>query len=143
MLYLYWMRTRFYIEKRKDDSGLLLREQRPVFMSVTFGGKRVILGTGIKTDMNAWDPDQQRVNQTFPDSRGYNSWLSNLQETAERAMLALRSSDQEVNVENFRSLFQSLKPKYSSGFFDIFFLFLEAGMPRWCNNTYRKVRSLY
>ena len=143
MLYLYWMRTRFYIEKRKDDSGILLREQRPVFMSVTFEGKRVILGTGIKTDMNVWDPDQQRVNQTFPDSGGYNSWLSILQETAERAMHALKSSDQAVNEENFRSFFQALKPKYSSGFFDIFFRFLEDGMPRWSNSTYRKVRSLY
>jgi integrase len=137
------MRTRFYIEKRKDDSGILLRGQRPVFMSVTFEGKRVILGTGIKTDMNAWDPDQQRVNQTFPDSKGYNSWLSILQETAEKAMHALKSSDRAVNEDNFRSLFQSLKPKYSSGFFDIFFQFLEDGMPRWSNSTYRKVRSVY
>ena len=137
------MRTRFYIEKRKDDSGILLREQRPVFMSVTFEGKRVILGTGIKTDMNAWDPVQQRVFQTFPDSKGYNSWLSILQETAKRAMHALKSSDQAVNEENFRSLFQALKPKYSSGFFDIFFQFLEAGMTGWSNSTYRKVRSLY
>jgi len=143
MLYLHWMRTRFYIEKRKDDSGILLREKCPVFMSVTFEGNRVILGTGIKTDINTWDPDQQRINQTFPDSKGYNSWLSILQETAERAMHALKSSDQAVNGENFRSLFQALKPKYSSGFFDIFFQFLEAGMPRWSNSTYRKVRSVY
>jgi len=137
------MRTRFYIEKRKGPSGVLLREKRPVFMSVTFGGKRVILGTGIKTDLNAWDPEQQRIYQTFPDSKGYNSWLSILEETAEKAMIALRSSGKDINEKNFRSLYHELKPKYSSGFFDAFFQFMEAGVPKWSNSTYRKVRSVY
>lgn len=142
MLYLYGMRTRFYIEKRHDSSGRMLLESRPVFMSVTFGGKRVILGTGIKTDINGWDPDLQRVRPIYPDSKGQNSWLSTLQETAERTMSALQSSQNEVNAENFRILFQKLKPEYSSSFFDTFFNFLEDGMSRWSISTYRKVRII-
>ena len=137
------MKTRFYIEKRKDESGRLMLEERPVFMSVTFGGKRLILGTGIKLDINGWDPDLQRVNMIYPDSKAYNSWLTTLLETAEKTMLALQQSGSEVNVENFRSLFQKLKPEYSGGFFASFFQFLNSGMSRWSNSTYRKVRTIY
>ena len=137
------MRTRFYIEKRNDDSGKLLLEMRPVFMSVTFGGKRVIFGTDIKTDINSWDPDLQQVKLTYPDSKGYNNWLSTLHEPAERAMNALQNSGNEVSTESFRALFHKLKPDYSSGFFDIFFQFMESGMSRWSNSTYRKVRTIF
>ena len=137
------MRTRFYIEKRNDESGRLLVEERPVFMSVSFGGNRVIIGTGIKTDVNGWDSDLQLVNSYYPDSRGFNSWLTTLKDTAERAMNALQHSGNEVNVKNFRSLFQKLKPEYSSGFFDIFFQFMDSGMSRWSHSTYRKVRTIY
>jgi integrase len=137
------MRTRFYIEKRNDDSGRLLREKRPVFMSVTFKGNRLIIGTGIKTDINGWDADLQRVKIAYPDSRGNNSWLSTLHETAEKAMNALQHSGNEVSVESFRAHFQKLKPEYSSGFFDIFFQFMESGISRWSSSTYRKVRSIY
>ena len=137
------MKTRFYIEKRNDESGRLLVEERPVFMSVTFRGNRVIIGTGVNTDMNAWNPDLQRVKLSYPGSRGFNSWLSTLQETAERAMDALQHSGNKVNSESFRSLFQKLKPEYSTGFFDIFFQFMDSGMSRWSNNTYSKVRTIY
>jgi integrase len=137
------MRTRFYIEKRKDESGRLLLEERPVFMSITFHGKRVILGTGIKTDISGWDPGLQAVSINYPDSQAHNSWLSTLQEIAERTMNTLQHSGDELSAENFRILFQKLKPEYSSGFFENFFQFLDSGLSRWSTGTYRKVRTIF
>ena len=37
---LYQMQTRFYIEKRKDETGKLILKDRPVFMSVSIAGDR-------------------------------------------------------------------------------------------------------
>ncbi len=47
------------------------------------------------------------------------------------------------DAERFRSLFRENKPRQSTGFFDVFFLFLESGSTRWSTSTYRKVRTIY
>ena len=117
------MRTRFHIEKRRDDYGNLVSENRPVLMSVTFGGNRVIIGTGVKIDLNAWDSSLQRIRASYPESQQQNEWLRTLQEMAGLTMEALKQSDIDPDPENFRHLFKQLKPKYSSGFFKIFFKF--------------------
>ena len=137
------MRTRFYIEKRKDPSGKLLSAERPVIMSVTFGGNRVIIGTGVKADMNGWDPDLQRIQPSYPGAQSLNNRLESLQEIAGKTMEALEHSDNEVDPGSFRQLFRKLKPKYKSGFFDLFFQFMESNSSSWSNATYRKVRTLY
>ncbi len=137
------MRTRFHIEKRKDAAGRLLSADRPVFMSVTFGGNRVIIGTGIKVDINGWDAEQQRIQASYPGSQRLNSWLESMQVIAGKTMEALLHSENELSPESFRQLFQRLKPKYSAGFFDLFFQFMESSSSSWSNATYRKVRSLY
>jgi len=137
------MRTRFYIEKRKDASGKLISAECPVFISVTFGGKRIIAGTGVKVDMNGWDPDLQRVQPSYPGYQSLNSTLDSLQEIAVKTMKALKHSGNEVNPAGFRQLFEQLKPRYSSGFFDLFFQFMEGNSSGWSSSTYRKVRSLY
>lgn len=137
------MRTRFYIEKRKDELGRVQLEKRPVFMTVSFEGKRVILATGIKVDINGWDFDLQRVSPSNPEATGLNNWMGTLEKIAERTMNSLRDSGKEVNSENFRALFRQLKPEYSNGFFDVFFHFMDEGLSRWSQATYRKVRSIY
>ncbi|MEA3462597.1 MAG: phage integrase SAM-like domain-containing protein [Bacteroidota bacterium] len=137
------MRARFHIEKRKDAAGNLLSAERPVFMSVTFEGHRIMVGTGIKVNMNGWDNSLQRIQATYPGSQSLNNWLETMQEIADKTMEALTHSDSEVNPENFRNLFQQLKPKYSSGFFDLFFQFMESNGSSWSNTTYSKVRALY
>lgn len=137
------MRTRFYIEKRKDATGKLISAECPVFMSVTFGGKRIITGTGVKVNMNGWDPDLQRVQSSYPGYQSLNNTLESLQEIAVKTMEALENSGNEVNSAGFRQLFQQLKPRYSSGFFDLFFQFMESNSASWSSSTYRKVRSLY
>jgi integrase len=137
------MRTRFYIEKRKDERGHLFTKDRPVFMSVSFGGKRVILGTGLKVDMNGWDSELQRIRTSYSGALSQNEWLMTMQETAGKAMEALEHSGNELNSDSFRNLFNQLKPEYSSGFFDLFFQFMERKSSTWSSASYRKVRTLY
>ena len=55
------MRTRFYIEERRDAPGNLLSLEHPVFMSVSSGGCRILIATGIKADLNGWDENTQRM----------------------------------------------------------------------------------
>jgi len=137
------MRTRFYIEKRKDQTGNLLLKDRPVLMSVSFSGNRVMLSTGIKTDFSGWDSEQQRIKSSIPGSIATNTWLDTLYLTAHRTWAEIRSGFERPDRDRFRELFQELKPKYSTGFFDVFLLFIESGMNRWSTATYRKVRTIY
>lgn len=137
------MRTRFHIEKRRDGYGNLLSADRPVLMSVTFGGNRVIIGTGVKVELNAWDSGHQRIQTSYPGSQNLNNWLETMQEMAGKTMEALHHSNKEPDPESFRQLFQQIKPKYSSGFFNLFYEFMESNNPSWSSATYRKIRTLY
>ncbi len=137
------MRTRFHIEKRKDAAGNLLSADRPVFMSVTFEGNRVIIGTGIKVDVNGWDAERQRIQASYPGAQGHNNWLESIKDTAAKTMEALFHSNMELSPEAFRQMFHRLKPKYSTGFFDLFFQFMESNSSTWSKATYSKVRTLY
>jgi integrase len=137
------MQTRFYIERRKDDSGNLMLKDRPVFMSVSFHGDRVMLSTGIKSDFHGWDPDAQRIKSSYPGAYTSNVWLDTLAETAEKAWKNIRDLPPENYSKDFRKMFQAFKPKYSTGFFDVFYLFLELGSTKWSTSTYRKVRTIY
>ncbi len=137
------MKVRFYIEKRKDEGGKLLLKDRPVFMSVSFPGHRVMIGTGIKSDFNGWDPELQRVRVSYPGSHAFNAWLDTLSETAHTTWKALHNGQEKPDSEQYRKLFNDLKPEFSSGFFDVFYQFMETGSNRWKMATYRKVRTIY
>lgn len=137
------MQTRFYIERRKDSSGSLLLKDRPVFMTVSFYGERLMFSTGVKSDVHSWDPEQQQVKSSIPGSLSINSWLETLSATAEKAWLEVSSGSEKPDGESFRKVFRELKPKYSSGFFSVFYLFLESGMKSWSTATYQKVRTIY
>jgi integrase len=47
------------------------------------------------------------------------------------------------DAELFRNIFRDLKPRYSTGFFDVFYRFMESGSSRWSTSTYRKVKTIY
>jgi integrase len=118
-------------------------KDRPVFMSVAFSGDRVMLGTGIKTDFNAWDPGLQRMKNSYPGSLTSNAWLDTLEDIARKTWETLRNDAERPDGERFRSTFLEHKPRHSEGFFDLFFHFLETGMERWSTATYMKVRTIY
>ncbi len=137
------MKTRFYVEKRKDKNGRLMVKDCPVFMSISFSGNRVIIGTGIRVDLHGWDPERQRLKATHLESYAANAWFEALIDTATSSLKALQNSQIEVKSEQFQKVFNELKPKYSTGFFDVFYMFLETNSTRWSPSTYRKVRTIY
>lgn len=137
------MQARFYLERRKDAGGKLLLKDRPVFMSVSLGGDRVMIGTGVKSDFSAWDRVNQRKKNGFPGAPVDNAWLNALSETAQQAHSALQTGDQKVSAELFLHKFKQLRPKYNSGFFDVFYRFMQDGTSRWADTTFRKVKTIY
>ena len=112
-------------------------------MSVSFNGVRLMLSTGVKSDMQAWDAELQRMKSVYAGSSQVNSWLQVLDETARRTWEQLAEGDAKPDARSFRSLFMTLKPGYSSGFFDVYLNFMEDGMKRWNTGTYRKVKTIF
>lgn len=143
MVILYLMQTRFYVERRRNESGRMQTRKRPVIMSVTFNGQRVMLGTGLKVDLQSWNPDTQRIRSGYPGAVESNNWLDSLKITAQRTWQALESAGTEPDPQEFRQVFRGLKPNYSPGFFHAFYLFMEQESPSWSTSTYRKVRTIY
>lgn len=136
------MRIRFYIEKRKMEDGRLMTRARPVFMTVAFNGKRVLISSGRKIDMDWWDTENQKVREEHPEAMVLNSWFSTMKETALAAWKSL-SDLEDPDTRSFREAYKRLKPTYSKGFFDVFFQFMEEGSERWSKSTYSKVRTVY
>ena len=137
------VRVRFYIEKRKDPQGNLLTARRPVIMTVAFHGRRVSISTGVTVDLEMWDQNLQRVKGDAPDSVGLNAWLDALSETAGVTWKALAGLSEKPGVAEFREAFEQRKPRFSAGFFTVFYQFMEEGKDRWSMATYRKVRTIY
>jgi len=137
------MKVRFYVEKRKGEHGKLLDTDRPVFMSVSFHGNRIMVSTGKKVDRHWWDPDRQRIRDEHPEATVLNAWLDYLKHTADVTWNALASLSEKPGVDDFRKEFQRLKPRFSQGFFEVFYLFMENGSARWSSATYKKVRTVY
>ncbi len=137
------MRVRFYIEKRKGDDGVLLTRRRPIFMTVAFKGKRVLISTGKHVDLKWWDHKQQQVQMTHPEAALINRWLETLAYTAGTVWMSLASLSENPGAEEFRKEFERLRPRFSGGFFDVMFMFMEEGISRWSSSTYRKVKTFY
>lgn len=136
------MKIRFYIEKRKGEDGRLLTKNRPVFMTVAFKGKRVLISSGRKIDMDWWDSDGQKVREEHPEAAVMNTWFSTMRETAAAAWKSISLMD-NPEVSSFREAYKKLKPQFSKGFFEVFFQFMEDGSKRWTKSTYSKVRTVY
>ena len=137
------MRVRFYIEKRRGDDGELLARQRPIFMTVAFNGNRIMISTGKNVDLRWWDPERQRVREEHADANVLNNWFDDLKANASVVWKALAVQSLKPEVKDFKREFERLKPRFSGGFFDVFFLFIEEGSERWSSSTYKKVRSFY
>lgn len=137
------MRVRFYIEKRRGKDGKLLKTRRPIFMTVAFHGKRVMISTGKFVDLNWWDHERQQVNEAHPEARLINVWLDSLAYTAGIIWRSLASLSEKPGAADFRRAFERLRPRFSEGFFEVMFLFMKEGSTRWSSSSYRKVRTFY
>lgn len=74
--------TSFFLEKRKKN-GVLITENVPIIMRVTFSGMRVDFTTGYRIDADKWDKDGQKVkkgcsNKKKESASEINDYLSNL-----------------------------------------------------------------
>lgn len=137
------MRVRFYIEKRRGEDGKLMTSKRPIFMTVAFHGSRVLISTGKKVDLKWWDQSGQKVREAHPDAVVINGWLKHLKYTAGAVWKALDSLSEKPGAATFKKEFERLKPRFSGGFFEVMYLFMEDGSQRWSTSSYKKVRSFY
>ena len=112
-------------------------------MTVAFNGKRVLISTGKNVDLKWWDHTKQQVREMHPDASVINRWLETLAYTAGTVWKSLASLSENPGVGEFRDEFERLRPRFSGGFFDIMFLFMEEGASHWNISTYRKVRTFY
>jgi len=137
------MRVRFYIEKRRGEDGKLMTKRRPIFMTVAFHGERVMISTGRFVDLKWWDHGKQRVKELHPEAEVINGWLNTLRYTANAVWKALDSLSENPGAADFRREFKRMRPRFSRGFFEIMYQFMEEGSDRWSSGSYRKVRSFY
>ncbi|MBN2699276.1 MAG: site-specific integrase [Bacteroidales bacterium] len=137
------MKVRFHIEKRRGAEGTLLRKDRPVFMVISFNGNRIGMSTGIKTDMEWWDPVRQRVREEHRDSVVLNLKLDSLEKTAFATWNAMASLSGDPGITEFRNLFRKLSPGVSMSFFDLFYQYMREAGQKWKYSTYNSVRTIY
>ena len=50
----------FWLEKRKKN-GIIVEENMPISMRLTFNGTRINFSTGFRIDASKWDEQKQRV----------------------------------------------------------------------------------
>ena len=112
-------------------------------MTVAFNGKRVLISTGKHVDLKWWDQKQQQVRLTHPDAPLINRWLQAFVYTAGNVWMSLASLSENPGAEEFRKEFERLRPRFSGGFFDVMFQFMEEGSSRWSTSSYRKVKTFY
>lgn len=60
----------FFLEKRKDQAGLLIINNVPIRMAISFGGKRLMLNAGYRIDAAKWNEDKQRAKNNTTHSAG-------------------------------------------------------------------------
>lgn len=51
----------FILEKRKDSAGALITSNVPIRMTVSYGGKRLMVFSGCRVEATKWNADKQRV----------------------------------------------------------------------------------
>lgn len=131
------------MEHRKDTDGKLRLTDRPVFMSVSFRGERLMLGTGLKADLRYWNEEEQRFRSSYSKAFSANIWLDTLSETARLTWEQISQANRDPGKQDFLDAFSDLKPLQSTGFLDVFLHFLEEGSQRWSILTYRKVKTIF
>jgi len=137
------MRVRVNIAKRRDQHGELLRKDCPVLISVTFSGQRVVLQGGITVAMDDWDAATRRIIASHPLSADLNLRIETLLKCVQDAWKVMEAEGGEATSRRFREIYYTLRPDLSSGFFQLFYRFMEEQGVRWSRSAYLKARKLY
>jgi len=137
------MRAKANITKRRDRSGNLVRIACPVVLAVTFGGNRVVLSTGITVAIEDWDKNRRLVGTWNPNAEELNKRIITLLKCVDDTWKVLEGEGGEATPERFREVYYSLRPRLSSGFFQLFYQFMEEKSVRWSRPAYLKARRLF
>jgi len=137
------MRVKFFIGHKRNSDGERVRENCPVFMSVTYNARRLVFNTGIRLRLDEWDVEKRRVHSRHPEAVAWNELLDSMTYSAQMVWQSLMSSGEDPDPVEFRALFRQKRPVGGSGFFPLFFQFMEEKSRQWNRTTYLKVRHHY
>lgn len=134
---------KFYLEKRKDESGRTRTKQVPILMYFSFDGKRLQLNTGERIDFSDWDFQEQCVLSTARGSKAMNRYLQTLADEVRGIYLEAKTMGLNPGIDYLREQIKYNRRKTNIGFFDVFMLFIDENHNKWSIHTFRKIRTTY
>ncbi len=97
--------AKFYIEKRRNITGVLRVEKVPIYLFFSFNGKRFQYYTGERIDAKYWDERKHRVKPGFPGAMEINGLLEQMSEQAYRFYRNKRLQGSIPTIEEFKAEF--------------------------------------
>jgi len=138
----------FFLEKRNDEAGQLIIDNVPVRMSISFGGKRVMVNAGCRVDAAKWNSQKQRVKSNTTHGRGttssdVNSRLNHLENGINDYFRTCEVSRTMPTLADVKAVFTRLvryEVEKKESFYDCFDRFVKtAGRENsWDERTYSK-----
>ena len=113
-------RSIVFSPERRKKNGILIMENVPIFMRVSFGSTRIKLSTGYKIDLDKWDDKAQRVkrncmNKSLQTASDINMELSKQENAIQAAFKDFEYTETMPSVEELKEAFQKqLKRKIES-----------------------------
>lgn len=148
------------IEKRKRK-GILITENAPIFLRLTYSGNRINLYSGFRVDLKQWDVENRVVKKGVINSNGYSAEIINHnidKYQSELHSFFLKCQVEEIipTREDVKGAFESIRfkghpkeevkptPQKSLSFFDVFDEFTEytGRINNWTDDTYTKFKTL-
>jgi len=104
-------RSVVFAPERKKKKGVLVTENVPIFMRVTFNSQRMDLSTGFKIDLDKWDDKTQRVkrncmNKSMQTAADINMELSRQENAIQDAFKDFEYKDTMPTREEIKEAFQ-------------------------------------
>ncbi len=136
------MRVKVNIGRKRNNSGELIKKDCPVLLFVTFNRQRVVLSTGIKINLDDWDAVNRRVLSSHPDWLNLNNRINTFEDSVRRIWKSMESDREIPDARVFREMFKRMRPSFS-GFFPLFYAFMEEKNEKWSRSAFLKVRKVY
>ncbi len=133
----------FYLEKRKDENGLVRTVNVPILVYFSFKGKRLQLNTGERIDFADWDFDEQRVRPEARGARQLNAYLQALAGDILDTYREARTLGMDPGPDYMRGQLRYRRRKENIRFFDVYMRFIDENHDRWSIHTFRKIRTTY
>jgi site-specific recombinase XerD len=96
-------KIKFYLERRKDNSGKIITKNVPVLLFFSFKGKRLQYFTGIRIDTEKWDAETMRVDEDQKEASRNNKILERLKRWVEEIADNANALGLQLTLEEFRN----------------------------------------